>query len=90
MWILIEFLACIHVHTNEEELGEISKTKTIRMIPLLCGLASRDKSDAQKVTYKIVRELGVEDVDFRNTEDYLRYLQGLYLGKNEEYEECYY
>ena len=75
-----EFLACIHLHTNEEDLGEISKMKTIRMVPLLCGLASRDKSDSQKITSKIVRELGSEDAELRNTEDYLRYLQGMYLG----------
>ena len=54
--------------------------KTIRMVPLLCGLASRDKSDSQKITSKIVRELGSEDAELRNTEDYLRYLQGMYLG----------
>ena len=36
-----EFLACVHLHTDEGDLAEISKTKTIRMVPLLCGLASR-------------------------------------------------
>ena len=37
----VEFLACVHLHTDEGDLAEISKTKTIRMVPLLCGLASR-------------------------------------------------
>ena len=39
-------------------MGEISKTKTIRMIPLLCGIASKDKSESQKIVYKVVKSLG--------------------------------
>lgn len=39
--LYVEFLACVHLHTDEGDLAEISKTKTIRMVPLLCGLASR-------------------------------------------------
>ena len=77
---VLEFLACIHLHTEEEDLGEISKTKTIRMIPLLCGLASKDKSESQKIVYKVVKSLGNEEADYKNTEEYLRYLQGLFLG----------
>ena len=74
-------MACVHLHTNEEDLGEISKTKTIKMVPLLCGLASRDKSESQKIVYRIVKSLGAEDAEYKNTEEYLRYLQGLFLGK---------
>ena len=76
-----EFLACVHLHTNEEDLGDISKTKTIRMVPLLCGLASRDKTESQKIVTRLVRNLGVEEAEYKNTEDYLRYLHGLYLGQ---------
>ena len=70
----------MHLHTNEEDLGDISKTKTIRMVPLLCGLASRDKTESQKIVTRLVRNLGVEEAEYKNTEDYLRYLHGLYLG----------
>ena len=77
----LEFLACVHLHTNEEDLGDISKTKTIRMVPLLCGLASRDKTESQKIVTRLVRNLGVEEAEYKNTEDYLRYLHGLYLGQ---------
>ena len=76
-------------------MGEISRTKTIRMVPLLCGLASRfeenieslhwlplirDKSGSQKIVFKVVKNLGAEDAEYKNTEEYLRYLQTLYLG----------
>ena len=71
----------MHLHTNEEDLGDISKTKTIRMVPLLCGLASRDKTESQKIVTRLVRNLGVEEAEYKNTEDYLRYLHGLYLGQ---------
>ena len=50
------------------------------MVPLLCGLASRDKSESQKIVYKVVKSLGAEDAEYKNTEEYLRYLQGLFLG----------
>ena len=80
-----EFLACVHLHTNEEDLGDISKTKTIRMVPLLCGLASRDKTESQKIVTRLVRNLGVEEAEYKNTEDYLRYLHGLYLGQPPSY-----
>ena len=78
---ILEFLACIHLHTEDEDLGEITKTKTIRMIPILCGLASRDKSESQKIVYKVIKTFGDEEADYKNTEEYLRYLQGLFLGK---------
>ena len=76
---MMEFLACLHIHTSQEELGEISKTKTIKMIPLLCSLASRDKSDSQKIVFKVVREFGEEEGSDRNAEYYLKYLQGMFL-----------
>ena len=78
---MMEYLACLHIHTSQEELGDISKTKTIKMIPLLCSIASRDKSDSQKIVFKVVREFGEEedsDSD-RNAEYYLKYLQGMFL-----------
>ena len=76
---MMEFLACLHIHTSQEELGDISKTKTIKMIPLLCSLASRDKSDSQKIVFKVVREFGDEEGSDRNAEYYLKYLQGMFL-----------
>ena len=42
---MIEFLSCIHIHSEGEDLNEISKTKSIRMVPTLCGMASTDKCD---------------------------------------------
>ena len=40
---MIEFLSCIHLHSEGEDLNEISKTKSIRMVPTLCGMSSTDK-----------------------------------------------
>ena len=40
---MIEFLSCIHIHSEGEDLNEISKTKSIRMVSTLCGMASTDK-----------------------------------------------
>ena len=40
---MIEFLSCIHLHSEGEDLNEISKTKSIRMVPTLCGMSSSDK-----------------------------------------------
>ena len=40
---MIEFMSCVHIHSEAEELSEISKTKSIRMLPMLCGLSSTDK-----------------------------------------------
>ena len=97
-----EFLACVHLHTDEGDLAEISKTKTIRMVPLLCGLASRcretietnsinicinaihmfrDKSESQRIVSKVVKNLGTEEAEYKNTDEYLRHLQALYLGE---------
>ena len=76
---MMEFMACLHIHTGQEELGDISKTKTIKMIPLLCALASRDKSDSQKIVFKVVKQFGDEEESDRNAEYYLKYLQGMFL-----------
>ena len=48
---MIEFLSCIHIHSEGEDLNEISKTKSIRMVPTLCGMASTDKWDNDKITF---------------------------------------
>ena len=40
---MIEFLSCIHIHSEGEDLNEISKTKSIRMVSTLCGMSSTDK-----------------------------------------------
>lgn len=45
----VEFLACVHLHTDDGDLGEISRTKTIRMVPLLCGLASRFEENIESL-----------------------------------------
>ena len=42
---MIEFLSCIHIHSEGEDLNEISKTKSIRMVSTLCGMSSTDKWD---------------------------------------------
>ena len=76
---MMEFMACLHIHTSQEELGDISKTKTIKMIPLLCALASRDKSESQRIVFKVVKEFGDEEESDRNAEYYLKYLQGMFL-----------
>ena len=76
--LMLEFLACVHLHTNEEDLNDIAKTKSIRMIPLMCGIASGDKGEGQKIINKFIREVGT-DASERNPDFYLKYLHGMFL-----------
>ena len=41
----------------------------------------RDKSESQRIVSKVVRNLGTEDAEYKNTDEYLRHLQALYLGE---------
>ena len=41
----------------------------------------RDKSESQRIVSKVVKNLGTEDAEYKNTDEYLRHLQALYLGK---------
>ena len=40
----------------------------------------RDKSESQRIVSKVVKNLGPEDAEYKNTDEYLRHLQALYLG----------
>ena len=71
---MIEFLSSIHVHSEGEELNEISKTKSIRMLPLLCGVASSDKGDGQKIVNKLMAEISTQSSN-RKPDFYLKFLQ---------------
>ena len=75
---MVEFLACIHLHAEEEDLNDIAKTKSIRMLPLVCGISSSDKGEGQKIVNKFIKEVGTESSD-RNAEFYLKYLHGMFL-----------
>ena len=45
------------------------------MVPLLCGLASRDRGEQQRVVARLVRAVGPEEQSDNNAEFYLRFLQ---------------
>ena len=60
---MIEFLSCIHIHSEGEDLNEISKTKSIRMVPTLCGMSSTDKCDSNVLIFFLLQKITLSERD---------------------------
>ena len=54
---LVEFLASIHVHVHDEDIGDLSQSDLAVMLPILCGISSQSKEKEQNLVKNFVTTL---------------------------------
>ena len=87
--LLIDFLGAIHCHLGEEQVSDFSKQKTVVSLPFLCGLASKEQNQDQKIVSRLLQALQSK-APKRQPEEYLQNLTNMWLESPQTFLNCIY
>lgn len=90
--LLMDFLASVHVHLANEEVGDWTKNKLVTCLPFLCGLSVKDSGNkvaSQSIVKRVVDSMsGLPPT--RDPDYYIRFLQNLWLETQQVFLNCVY